>query len=424
MTLIIERPTPCRVVLKATVAADVVSGEKQKVLNSVARSASIPGFRPGKAPRALVERRFGDTVREELEERLIRRTWQEGQEQESLRPAGALSVKETRWEEDGSFSVECEFEVYPAVTLPDLETFTPPEFEVEPTVEEVDQALDQLRQRQSQWEPLEAGTVEEGLLVEAAVAGEFPEGGGEPFQQERVLFVPGKGEVPPELEAAVLGHSVGEVVTAERVAGENEPEEVRGKKVSYTLNINGLRRRVVPELDDEFAASLGLEGGLEALREQVRSRVRLEKLQMRRQAWQRALTDYLGQGETLDLPDQVVEEETRRDLISFAESLARRGVDPNNPELDWKRLEGEARSQVEDRLRRELLLEAAAAELNIVIDEVDVDAEIEKEAQRSGVPFAELKGNLRKQHGLERIRGILQRSRVVEYFLGPHEREE
>lgn len=424
MALNLERPSPCRVAMKATIDAGDVTGERQKVVNRVVGSARIDGFRRGKAPRTLVERRFAEAIREDLEERLIRQAWEMGQEQEALRPAGPLSVKDTRWEEDGSFFVEAEFEVYPAVTVPDLDAFVPPAFDIEPSVEEVDQALEQLRQRQSQWEPVEDQAVEEGLLVEAAVTGEFPDGGGDPFRQERVLFVPGKEEVLPELESAVMGHGVGDVVAAERVAGEDEPEDMRGKRVTYSITINGLRRRVVPELDDEFAASLGVEGGMDDLREQAKVRVRMEKVQLRRQTWRRALTDHLAQGETLDLPGSVLEEETQRELISFAESLARRGVDPNNSELDWEKLRDEARSQVEDRLRQEILLDAAAAALGVVVEDDDVDAELQKESQRSGVPFAELKGNLRKQHGLERIRGILRRGRVVDRLLAPHEREE
>jgi trigger factor len=424
MTLTIDRPTACRVVLTATTASDTVTEERQKVVTSVARSARIDGFRRGKAPRSLVEQRFAVEIREELEERLIRRAWDEGREREDLRPVGPLSVKDSRWEDDGSFFVEGEFEVYPTVNIPSLEGFTPSEFDVAPTEDEVEQALEQLRQRQAQWQSVEGEKVAEGLLVEAAVAGEFPEGDGEPFRRDRALFVVGKGEVVPELESAVTGREVGDVASAERILGDTDPEEVRGKRVTYTITINGLRRQVMPELDDEFASSLGVEGGLEALREQVRTRVRVEKLQLRRQVWRRALTDFLAQGEILELPRRVVQEETRREVLSFAESLAQRGVDPANPELDWDKLEGEARAQVEDRLRQELLLDAAAVSLGIDVDDAQVDAEVEKESRRSGVPFAELKGNLRKQHGLERVRGILRRSRVVDQVLAPHEQKE
>ena len=417
----IDRPTPCRVVLTATIPVDQVAGARERVLRSFLRAAQVPGFRKGKAPRSLVERRYEEQIREDVQERLLHDTWHEVSEKESLRPVGQGVGVDGRWKEDGSYVVTLEAEVFPEVTLPSMEGFTPPVFELEPTDEEIDGAVAQLRERQAAWDPVEGAEAAEGMLVEAEVSGEFPEGGGEPFSGERSLFQLGQHEVPEEIESAVAGHAVGDEVDVERTLGEDAGEDAAGKPARFKVVIKSLRTKRLPDLDDAFAESLGFEKGFAALREAVVERLRVEKLQQRRETWRGALVAHLAGGETLDLPESLVEEETRKDLMDFARALARRGIDPEKAEVDWDGLQKEMRQRVETRLRGELLLDAEADRQGIVVDDATVDAEVERQAERMKVPFAELKGNLAKSGGVDRVRGVLRRERAVDAILQPAE---
>jgi len=117
-----------------------------------------------------------------------------------------------------------------------------------------------------------------------------------------------------------------------------------------------------------------------------------------------------------------VVEDTREEVIKFAQTLAQRGVNPERAELDWNKLEAELRGRVEARLRSELLLDALADQLGISVSPSDVDHEVEQQARRLGTPFAELRGNLAKAGGLERVGAILRRERAVDTALGPHEK--
>ncbi len=225
----IERATPCRVVLTATVGSGEVHEEREHVVAGFVRAARIDGFRKGKAPRTLVERRFANEIREDLEEHLTRRTWEQVRSEEKLRPASPLGIRESTWLESGEFRVKGEFDVYPTVELAGLDGFTPPAFDLKPTDEDLAAAMLQLQERQAVWEPVEGEPAAEGMLVEAEVHGEFPEGGGEPFHEERSLFQLGRDEVYPEIEAAVSGHGVGEDVAAERTIGDEGGRSARGR---------------------------------------------------------------------------------------------------------------------------------------------------------------------------------------------------
>ncbi len=417
MSYQIEREAPCRVVLTATVAGDDVRSEREHVLATFVRAARIDGFRKGKAPRALVERRFAEQIRGDLEEHLIRRVWDEVRRDEKLRPASPLGVREAGFLDSGEFRVKGEFDVYPTVELPPLDGFTPPAFDLEPSEEDVDDAVSQLRERQAVWEPAEGEGATEGLLVETEVHGEFPDGGGEPFHEERSLFELGKDEVYPEIEAAVRGHHVGEEVPAERTIGDEGGEDRKGKRVAYRVRIKSMRRKRLPEVDEAFAKSVGVEGGVEGLRTRVRERLRAARLERRREAWREALIGFLAGGKVVDLPEAPVREEVRRELVDFAQALARRGVDPERSQVDWEKVEQEVRPKVERRLRGEILLDALADALEVEVSDADVDSEVQRQAERIGVPFAELKGNLAKGGGLERVGGVLRRERAVDEAL-------
>lgn len=413
----IERQGPCRVSIAAVLDGDAVSEERKRVVATWRRNAHLPGFRQGKAPAPLVERRFAKEIEDDLQEELVRACWREIRAAEDLRPAGPLEVKRAHVGGDGTFTLEGEFDVFPKVDVNDPATFVPPQVDLEPSAEEVDAALEQMRERQAAWEPVEGEPVGDGMLVEVQVRGEFPDGDGEPFEEDRSLFVVGRGEVYPEIEQAVRGAAVGDTVAAHATLGPTAGDKA-GAKVRYEVLVKSARRKRLPELDDAFAQSLGVEQGLAVLTERVRERLRFERARQRRSVWRDALIAHLvGDGE-LPLPEGVVRERTRSELMDFARELVRRGVDVEKAELDWAGMEREMRGRVERHLRGELVLDALAQRLGLEVSEEELDRELEKQARLSGVPFAELKGNLAKRGELESIRALLRREKAADEVLG------
>lgn len=413
----IEKLGPCRVSIAAVLDGDAVTKERQRVVETWRRNARLAGFRQGKAPVSLVERRFSKEIEDDLQEELVRACWREVRSSEELRPAGPLEVKRAEVGAEGGFALEGEFDVFPKVEIKDPAEFVPPPVDLEPKPEEVDAALQQMRERQAAWEPVEGEAVGEEMLVEAEVRGEFPDGEGEPFHEERSLFVVGKGEVYPEIEQAVRGATIGDTVRAEGKLGAAAGDRA-GARVQYEVVVKGARRKRLPELDDALAQSLGVQQGLAVLTERVRERLRFERARQRRSVWRDALIAHLtGDGE-LALPEGVVRERTRSELMDFARELARRGVDVEKAELDWQGMEKEMRGRVERTLRGELVLDALANGLGVEVSEAELDGELEKQARMGGVPFAELKGNLAKRGDLDHVRALLRREKAADEVLG------
>lgn len=415
----VERISPCRVGITASVDAERTAAERDRVTSVYARKAAVDGFRRGKAPRSLVERRFAKEIEDDLQEELLHVVWHEAREANSFRPAGPLEVREAQFAPDGAFNVSGELDVYPDVVVQPVSGFVPPAFDLEPAADEVEAQLAELRERQVAWEPVEGEVVADGMLVESEVFGDFPDGGGEAFHEERSLFRVGGGEVHPEIEAAVLGHSVGDEVVTEKVLGEDAGPERAGKRISYRIIVKSLRRKRLPELDDAFASSFGVTGGLPVLREQILQRLRIGKLRQRREAWRGALIGHLKGDAAVELPARLVEEETREEVMRFARTLAESGVDLDKASIDWRRVESDMQSRVEGRMRGELVLDAAADMMALSVEDAEVDAEVERQARAIGVPFAELKGNLAKKDGLDKVRAILRREKVLDTALPP-----
>ena len=174
MSYQIEQKAPCRVTLTATLSSEQVSEQRRLVVGSWRRNARLPGFRKGKAPQELVERRYAKEIADDLQEELLRRSWDEVREEEELRPAGPLEISKAEMRDDGSFEMEGEFDIYPDIELAPTDAFTPPEMAIEPSDEELDQAIERLRDRQAAWDPVEDGHADDGMLVEVALHGEFP----------------------------------------------------------------------------------------------------------------------------------------------------------------------------------------------------------------------------------------------------------
>lgn len=406
---------PCKVTLQASIPPEEVAQEQARVTREFARTSKIPGFRPGKAPVSLVASRLAKEIREETEERLLRRAWNEVLEKGNYRLAGPLGVTEAHWEEDGSYRFVGEFEVYPSLTLSPISTFQPPPFPLEPTEEEVGEFLEGLAERHATWEGLEEGEAQDGMLVEAEVRGEFPQGGGDSFQEDLAIFQLGAGEVYPEIESAVRGLKLGGETVARRELSRGEG--LPPVPVEYKLKVKGLRKKVVPQVDDEFARQMNVDGGAEGLREKAREVLRQAKKRKRWEAFRQALVQHLMGPEPVPLPQRVVDEETRRAALKYAESLHRQGADVNK--LDWEELLPKVRASVEARLREEFVLDRLAEELQVQVSDEEVDAAVRGHAQEAGLPYAELRGNLAKDGGLAKIRDILRRERVVAQVLAP-----
>jgi trigger factor len=384
---------------------DAVSREQQKIVHEWRRRATLPGFRRGKAPLALVRSRFASEIGEELEEHLANLLWREVVDgEERFEPLTAPEIGQRGFDDDGTFQLTATVEVRPHFELPDVSSLQLPEFSLEVTDAEFDAELDKIREEHAAWEPEENAPAEDGMMVEADLHGTVVGGEGEPYEETGATFVVGAEGVPQEVSEALQGARPGDVVHAERDLPEDQEGDNAGKSVRYEIAVKELKRKVLPEADDDLAAAIGLDS-FAALEERLREVLAEQKLAERRSAWRRGLLDQLAEGlDANELPSSLVQSTVRAELNRFAYTLAMRGVEPESEDINWQELAARYEPAARKKVMDDLILEQLADEWSTEEPEGDVDNYIQAEAGRLGLPPAEHKANLAKENKLGGIR--------------------
>lgn len=419
MPYTLTRKANHQVHIEAHLEPPAVAERRRDVIGGLRGKVQIPGFRKGRAPEAAVTARFADEIRGELLERLADELWREVMASESdLQPLTEPHVHDLELADDGSFRMTAHLEVRPRLELPDPVGATLPEVELEPTDAEVDEEVERLRAEHATWEPAPEAVAADGVLVEADLHGQMEGSEEPPFEEKGAQFVLQEGAVPAEIQAALQGAAIGDTRTAERQFAADDPKPERaGKSVRYTIEVTGLKQRQLPDVDDELAATVGLES-LDELRDRIRGMLAQRKRAQRRETWRRAVLDHLEQGlEPADLPPSLVQAAIREDLNRFAYSMAMRGQAEAVDQLDWNELSAKAEPAARRRVLDSLVLEQLAEEWQVDVPEAEVDAYLRAEASRAGVPPAEHKATVAKEGRLGSIRHAARVSATVDELI-------
>ncbi|AEB12169.1 trigger factor [Marinithermus hydrothermalis] len=390
-----------RVKIKVEVPAEEVARTYESVVKEYAKRVRVPGFRPGKAPRKVIEARIGrEALLAEARERLVDRTYPEAVKELELLPVSARIVEdETSPVEEGQpFTYVAEVENYPEVTLPDWQSFALEAKRVEVTEEMVAEALERLRQRYA-----EIVTVEREAREGDHVVIETEDGARFPVDLTRAQ---------PHVKEALMGAKAGDEV---QVPIKDEEGNVTREVRTRILEVKEVR---LPELDDEFAKTAEAEN-LEELKGKVRESLERQADREFAQAKKDEFLDKLAQALEVEIPPSMIAEEERHLLRHLEEDLAQRGV----PLRDYlKDLEKEGkleefkqdlRQQAERRVRRGLALEKLVEDLGVELTDEEWKEHLAALARSYGMTPAEFQRAVGPTE-LERQRLGLLREKALE----------
>jgi trigger factor len=419
MPYTLSRRANSTVEVTAELDAATVEAERSEIVRSFRRKASVPGFRPGKAPESAIRARFGEDIEQELKEHLAGKLLGEVFDGEAgLEPITRPEVSDAAFDEAGGFRLKAELELRPRFEMPPLDGFQLPEVALEVSEAEISAELESIAEEHASWEPADGEAGADGMLVEADLHGEMAGSDQAPYEEKAAQFVIGHGSVPPPINEALQGVRVGERRVAERRFPDDDTDQQRaGKTVRYTIDVAALKRKVRPAIDDELAKTLGFET-LEGLRERVAAVLGSSKRRQRREQWRRALLDHLEAGiDANELPPTLVSSAVREDLNRFAYTMAMQGVAPDSGEVNWQELAARMEPGSRRRVLDMLVLEQLADDWQIAVPETEVDAYITMEARQRGIPPGEHKANLAKEHKLEELRGSARVSATVDELI-------
>ncbi len=394
------------VAITANLEPDAVKRERENILKKICRSANVPGFRPGRAPAAAVRARYAEAIQEELQEHLTGVLWNEiFAGEKKLDPLTNPEISNLDFSDDGGFRFTAEFEVRPSYELAEIAKLELPAVSLEVSDAEIDEELGKVAQEQAVWEPAEEAEAVDGMLIEVDLEGQVEDSEEEPYTETDASFVLGSERVPSEISEALQGAKVGDHKQASKILPDDLEDKTKaGKTVRYEITVKGLKKKVVPEIDDELAAAIGLDS-LEDLRGRITTVLENQKRSERRTAWRRFILAHLEQGiDQGELPSSLVQSTLREQLDRYAYTMAMQGVDVDPEKINWQELAAKAEPAARQEVLDTLILEQLTESWDTRVPEAEVDAYIAAEASRRGVPPGEHKANLASDQRLERIR--------------------
>lgn len=421
--VVVEDAGPCRKDLAIEVPADDVKAEYQKVLGTYTGAARIKGFRPGRAPVALVERHYAKSILQDVKDALLSRGYRLALEQQSLKPVSIVDVGEAQVLLDAPFSFKVTVDVPPEFELPEYTGVPVTGRTVQVKDEAVDQLIERLRERAAQYPVAEGRAIAKGDLakidyegrLDGKPLGEAVEGCTELAKGTDFWLATDGPEFLPGLAAQVEGLEPGATREVRiEFPADYHVKEVAGRTADYTVTVKEIRERKLPELNDEFAVLMGA-ASLDELRARVRTDLeqaaQREEDNRRRSAVIRHLLEKAG---ISDLPQSVVQEEIGHVVRDIVRENTMRGATREQIQEHRDDIMNAASQSSQDRVKLSYILRRIAEKEGVTVEESEVEAHIAALAQRHRMPAAKMREELEKRDAFEGIRGDIRSAKTLD----------
>ena len=410
----------CKREIELEIPAENVQKATEKVARDIARVARVPGFRPGKAPVALVRRRFAEDIQGEVLQSLVPEYLEKALDEKKMVPVTRPEVNKVEFKDGEPLKFRAVFEVLPEFDLGDYKNVSVQVDDVEIGDAQVDKAIEEMRERSAVYVPVEGRAAQKDDSVSIKLAG-TPVGEGEPVQAENILVHLGSEETLASFTDNLTGASVGETKNFRVVYPEDYPDpKLSGKTYDYAVDVLGIKEKKLPELNDEFAKEAAGENSgvstLEDLRKKLRESMEAAKEQQQKSQAQERILDELVKKHDFPVPEALVESQMDTRLDRAVRSLAAQGVDPRAVNVDWVAMRRRQHDRAVADVKAELLLDRIASAENIEATDEDVDKEIESMAERSGEAATSLRARLTKQNALDRIKSKLRSDKTLDWL--------
>ena len=413
MKVQIEKKPESVSTLKIELPAEEVSKEWDAIANSFAQFAKIPGYRPGKAPRAVVDKRYRKEIQEEVTKKLVSKSYREAIEQKKLRVASLTNLEDVQFGDDKSMRYEATIVTAPEFKLPDYKKISVQLPDTEVTEAEIDATLERLREQTADFvdAPDRAAQMEdfvvidfEGTLDGKPVSEIAPNAsknlhGGKKFW---VRLAP--DNFLPKFCEQIVGQKKEETrtVTVDFPA-DFMVKELAGKQASYNVTLRELKEKVLPEVNDEFAGKL-LEGNsLADLRHTIEHDLEHEKEHQIDHAKEEQIINYLHENTKFDIPPPLLRNETKRALTELVQRNRARGIPDEMLKEKEKELIETAAKVAYHRLKTNFILERISEQEKIEVTREDVDLRIRQEAQRYNISSDKMRKELEEHDGLNAL---------------------
>jgi trigger factor len=406
----------CKHEVEIVVPVDDVNHETEHVVKDVQKKAHLPGFRPGKAPVSIIKTRFKDAIRQDVLEHILPKAFRKKADEEHWNVVGTPNVTDIHFHEGEPLRFKAEFEVAPDFEVNNYRGIEVPYAEPQVSDEDVTKRIEEIRERKAEYvnedpRPLVSG---DHTLVSVESIGGIE---GEPIRSNDMALHIGNTETLPEFNEHLVGMSPEEEkefdVTYPADYGQ---ERLAGKTVRFKVKVKAVRRKELPELNDEFARDLGDYQNLEELREAIRKVIFAEREYAAQQEAKGKIVDSLAKSHDFPVPQAYVDHQIENNVRRSVREITGRDMDPRSLNLDWNKLREQQGERATQDVKASLLLDKVADSESIHATSEEVDRELQRIAKTEREAVAALRMRFEKDGTLGRIASRIRTEKTLNFL--------
>lgn len=426
MKITVEKLPDCLANVRVEVPADKVATERQKISKSFAKQAKLPGYRPGKVPASVVEKRFKKNIDEEFENRIIGEAIREAREQEKLDIISVSKIDEKEYGLEGTFSFLAELTLTPEFELPEYKNIPIRVPRVEVSPEDVEKGLEQVRANYADYEDITDRGADMGDFIivdykgsaDGKPIGEVsPDAPAQVATGEDKWFKMEEGTFIPGFCAGLVGTKFEDKLEIKVTMPNEFPHpELAGKEITYAVEVKGLKTQVLPELDDALAEKIKPDTTMDELRELMEADLLKQRENQVENATVQQIINHLNQGLDFELPKDMVMREAQGRINEIVRQNAQRGLGDDTIAEHQEEILNSATSDAHMSVKNTFILEQIAKTEEIKVDNEELREHVEGMAENYGMPFEKLAKELEKDGGVQRIHHQLLMSKTLDFL--------
>ncbi len=402
------------------IPADEVARETETIIQKYQKVARLPGFRAGHVPASIIRQRFKEDLKSDVVEALVPRYFRKEADRLGLLPVSQPRVTDLHIHDGEPMRFKASFEVMPDIVVEGYKELRADHPEIVVTDEEVEAALNNVREQHATFTSVEGRSLTDGDFAQASMDGKPKEGdaSAQPVHMDEVLIEIGGKNTVPEFTQNLTGANAGEERGFEvSYPADADDKRLAGKTFIYTVKIQAIKQKNLPELNDEFAKELGEFSSLDQVRKQIRENMQAERKHEAEHAAKNKLVAELVKRNDFEVPEALVDRQIDLRLERGLRALAAQGMKMEDmKKMDLPRLRAGQRDQAVEDVKSSLLLERIADLEKIEVGEDELNRELEALAAQSKQTPEAVRARLTQDGGLDRIRNRIRSEKTLDFL--------
>ena len=405
----------CRHSLELSIPVEEVESETARVTGNVQKQARLPGFRPGKAPTSLIRTKFASDIRKQVLESLIPRRLQQQFEAENLKVVGTPDITDVHFHSGEPITFKAEFEVAPTFDLGEYRGVTITYNEPEVSDADLDTRIEQIRDQKAEYVNEEPRPLADGDY--AVVSLESISGVAEKVSQDEMMLKIGDDATMKEFSENLRGASPEDSREFDVTYPEDyDRKNLAGRTVRFKATVKAVRRKELPEINDEFAKDLGDYQTVAELKDAVRKSMMRDREKKAQDDAKQQLIEKLVDAHDFPVPDAYVDRQVEINVENQLRTLAAQGIDPRGIKLDWQKVRETHKDKAARDVKASLLLDKIADREAIGATQEEIDREVQKIARQQREPVASVRAKLQKEGAIGRIAGHIRTDKTMNFL--------